>query len=111
VRYRIPVVIVVANDAAFGVEVYYQQKWFGPDRVVGTELTNTRWDLLAASLGAHGEYVDAPEQLRPALERALASGKPACVNVKVQRTPSPQTQTFSRIYLLKQAHAQRKPSG
>jgi acetolactate synthase-1/2/3 large subunit len=107
VRYRIPVVIVVANDAAFGVEVYYQQRWFGPDRVVGTELTNTRWDMLAESLGAHGEYVDAPEQLRSALERAFASGKPACVNVMVQRTPSPQTQTFSRIYLLKQAHARR----
>jgi len=109
VRYRIPVVVVVANDAAFGVEVYYQQKWFGPDRVVGTELTNTRWDLLAESLGGHGEFVDAPEQLRPALERAFASGRPACVNVLSQRTPSPQTQTFSRIYLLKKAHAQRKP--
>ena len=109
VRYKIPVVVVVANDAAFGVEVYYQQKWFGADRVVGTELTNTRWDLLTESLGGHGEYVDAPEQLRPALERAFASGKPACVNVISQRTPSPQTQTFSRIYLLKQAHAKRKP--
>jgi acetolactate synthase-1/2/3 large subunit len=107
VRYHIPVVIVVANDAAFGVEVYYQQKWFGPDRVVGTELTNTRWDLLAASLGAHGEYVDAPEQLRPALERAFASGKPACVNVMSQRTPSPQTEIFSRIYLRKRANARK----
>jgi acetolactate synthase-1/2/3 large subunit len=106
VRHGIPVVVVVANDAAFGVEVYYQQKWFGPDRVVGTELTNTRWDLLAESLGAHGEFVETPEQLRPALERAFAAGKPACVNVISQRTPSPQTQTFSRIYLLKRAHAQ-----
>ena len=111
VRYQIPVVVVVANDAAYGVEVYYQQKWFGPDRVVGTELTNTRWDLLAESLGAHGEFVDIPEQLRPALERAFASGKPACINVIAQRTPSPQTQTFSRIYLLKRAHSQKKASG
>jgi acetolactate synthase-1/2/3 large subunit len=109
VRYKIPVVVVVANDAAFGVEVYYQQKWFGPDRVVGTELTNTRWDLLAASLGAHGEFVETPDQLRPALERAFASGKPACVNVTAQRTPSPQTQTFSRIYLLKRAHSRKNP--
>jgi acetolactate synthase-1/2/3 large subunit len=107
VRYGIPVVIVVANDAGYGVEVYYQQKWFGPDRIVGTELTNTRWDLLTESLGGHGEFVDAPEQLRPALERAFASGKPACINVISQRTPSPQTQTFSRIYLLKQAHARK----
>jgi acetolactate synthase-1/2/3 large subunit len=110
VRYQIPVVVVVANDAAFGVEVYYQQKWFGPDRVVGTELTNTRWDLLAESLGAHGEFVETAEQLRPALERAFASGKPACVNVVAQRTPSPQTQTFSRIHLLKRAHARKNAS-
>jgi acetolactate synthase-1/2/3 large subunit len=107
VRYRIPVVIVVANDAAYGVEVYYQQKWFGPDRLVGTELTNTRWDLLAESIGGHGEYVNAPEQLRPALERAFTSGKPACVNVMVQRTPSPQTEIFSRIYLRKRANARK----
>jgi acetolactate synthase-1/2/3 large subunit len=107
VRYSIPIVVVVANDAGYGVEVYYQQKWFGPDRVVGTELTNTRWDLLTESLGGHGEFVDAPEQLRPALERAFASRKPACINVISQRTPSPQTQTFSRIYLLKQAHARK----
>jgi acetolactate synthase-1/2/3 large subunit len=107
VRYGIPVVTVVANDAAYGVEVYYQQKWFGADRVVGTELTNSRWDLLAESLGAHGEFVETPEQLRPALERAFACGKPACVNVVSQRTPSPQTQTFSRIYLLKRAHARK----
>jgi len=107
VRYGIPVVIVVANDAAYGVEVYYQQRWFGPDRVVGTELTNTRWDLLAESIGGHGEYVDAPEQLRPALERAFASGKPACVNVKAHRTPSPQTEIFSRIYLRKRANARK----
>jgi acetolactate synthase-1/2/3 large subunit len=105
VRYGIPVVVVVANDAAYGVEVYYQQKWFGPNRVVGTELTNTRWDLLAESLGGHGEFVDAPERLRPALERAFASGKPACVNVISQRTPSPQTEIFSRLFLRKRANA------
>jgi acetolactate synthase-1/2/3 large subunit len=105
VRHRIPVVVVVANDSAFGVEVYYQAKWFGPDRVTGTELTNTRWDLLAQSMGAHGEYVDTPDKLQPALQRAIASGKPACVNVLCQRTPSPQTQTFSRMYLLRRDKA------
>ncbi len=105
VRHNIPVIVVVANDAAFGVEVYYQAKWFGPDRVIGTELTNTRWDLMAKSMGAFGELVEKPDQLRPALERAIASGKAACVNVMCQRTPSPQTQSFSRIYLLRRAKA------
>jgi acetolactate synthase-1/2/3 large subunit len=105
VRHKIPVVVVVGNDAAFGVEVYYQEKWFGPARVVGTELTDTRWDLLAESMGAHGEFVGSPEGLRPALERAIASGRPACVNVACRRTPSPQTQTFSRMYLLRRDKA------
>jgi acetolactate synthase-1/2/3 large subunit len=105
VRHRIPVVIVIANDAAFGVEVYYQAKWFGPDRVIGTELTNTRWDVMAESMGGWGEYVDTPDKLQPALQRAFASGKPACINVITQRTPSPQTQSFSRVYLLKRAKA------
>ena len=107
VRHRLPIVVVIANDSAYGVEVYYQQKWFGPDHVIGTELTNTRWDILAESIGGHGEYVDTPEKLKPALERAFASGKPAIVNVIAQRTPSPQTQTFSRMYLLKRANARR----
>lgn len=105
VRHNIPVIVVVANDAAFGVEVYYQAKWFGPDRVVGTELTNTRWDLVAQAMGAWGEYVDTPEKLQPALQRAIASGKPACINVLCQRTPSPQTQSFSRVYLLRRNKA------
>jgi acetolactate synthase I/II/III large subunit len=108
VRHRIPVVVVVANDAAYGVEVYYQAKWFGPDRVIGTELTNTRWDKMAESMGAWGEYVDTADKLQPALQRAIASGKPACINVLCQRTPSPQTQTFSRMYLLKRANLKRK---
>lgn len=105
IRHNIPVVVVVANDAAFGVEVYYQTKWFGANRVTGTELTNTRWDLLAQSMGAWGEYVDAPDKLRPALQRAIDSGKPACVNVICQRTPSPQSQSFSRLYLLRRDKA------
>jgi acetolactate synthase-1/2/3 large subunit len=109
VRHRIPVVVVVANDAAYGVEVYYQARWFGPDRVIGTELTDTRWDLLAESIGGWGEFVDAPDKLQPALQRAFASGKPACVNVVTQRTPSPQSQTFSRMYLLRRAKANRNP--
>jgi acetolactate synthase I/II/III large subunit len=108
VRHHIPVVVVVANDAAFGVEVYYQAKWLGPDRITGTELTNTRWDLIAESMGGWGEYVDTPDKLQPALQRAFDSGKPACVNVLTRRTPSPQTQSFSRTYLLRQATARRE---
>jgi acetolactate synthase-1/2/3 large subunit len=107
VRHKIPVVVVVANDAGYGIEVYYQEKWFGPDRITTTELSNTRWDLLAQSMGAWGEYVDAPDKLQPALQRALACGKPACVNVVSHRTPSPMALTYSRMYLMKRAKAKK----
>jgi acetolactate synthase-1/2/3 large subunit len=36
-------------------------------------------------LGGHGEYVEDPNEIRPALERAAASGKPALVNVKIRQ--------------------------
>ena len=54
---------------------------------VAAELTpNTRYDQVVEALGGHGELVERPEQLRPALERAFASGKPACVNVMTDPT-------------------------
>ena len=49
-----------------------------------TDLAPTRYDLVAAGLGAHGELVERPEQLAPALERALAAGRPALLNIRVQ---------------------------
>ena len=47
----------------------------------GRNLGYTRYDRMAMELGAHGEYVEKPHDIRPALERAFASGKPAVVNV------------------------------
>lgn len=48
----------------------------------GRDLGYTRYDRMAEALGCHGEYVEEPHQIRPAIERAFASGKPALVNVK-----------------------------
>jgi acetolactate synthase-1/2/3 large subunit len=46
----------------------------------------TRYDKVVEALGGHGEMVDRPDQIRPALERAFASGLPACVNVICDET-------------------------
>jgi acetolactate synthase-1/2/3 large subunit len=54
---------------------------YGPGRRVVTELGPTRYDLAAAGFGCHAEHVEKPEDLAPALERAFASGRPACINV------------------------------
>ena len=52
-------------------------------------LSFTRYDKVVEALGGHGEYVERPEQIRPAMERALGAGKPALVNIKIgeQRLP------------------------
>jgi acetolactate synthase-1/2/3 large subunit len=83
VRQRLPFVVVIGNDAAWTQIRRGQVQMFGEDRAVATGLDYVRYDLAAAGLGAHGEYVERPEELGPALERALASDRVAVVNVKL----------------------------
>ena len=89
VRYQIPFVAVVGNDAAWNAEYQIQLRDYGPDRLSGCELLPSRYDLVTEALGGHGERVSRPAELAPALERAFASGKPACVDVAVQRLAAP----------------------
>ena len=76
VRHNAPVVVVISNNAAWAIERASQIKDYGPDRVIGTDLLPTRYDLMAEALGCHGELVERPDDLAPALERAFASGLP-----------------------------------
>ena len=48
---------------------------------IGVDLRHMRYDQMVEALGGHGELVEKPEDIQPALERAFASGKPALVNV------------------------------
>jgi len=84
VRHGLPVVVVVNNDQGWGMIRHDQMKRYG--RVVGCELGTVRYDLAAAGFGCHAEHVERAEDIRPALERAFASGKPACVNVMSDAT-------------------------
>jgi acetolactate synthase-1/2/3 large subunit len=80
VRHGLPVVAVVGNNGIWALEKHPMEFLYGYS--VAAELTpNTRYDQVVEALGGHGELVERPDQLRPALERAFASGKPACVNV------------------------------
>lgn len=85
VRFNLPIVGIVGNDAAWGQMLRPQVALFGEERQVATLLNYTRYDKIVEAMGGHGEYVEEPDQIRPALERAFASGKPALVNVKIRR--------------------------
>jgi len=89
VRTGLAPVIVVGNDACWNAEHQIQLRTYGKERAHGCELLPTRYDLAAAALGAHGEQVTRPGELDAALSRAVASGKPALVNVMIERLPAP----------------------
>src|SRR2546426_870799 len=80
-RFRLPMVVVVGNDAAWGQIRLPQVQLFGPEKSPATQLAPTRYDKVVEALGGHGEHVTEPGRIRPALERAVASGTVACVNV------------------------------
>ena len=88
-RYELPFVAIVGNDARWNAEHNIQLRDYGPDRAHGCELLPARYDLVVAALGGHGELVERAEDLTPAIARALASGKPACVNVMIESHAAP----------------------
>ena len=90
VRHRLNVVTILGNDSAWGIDRQIQLGLYG--RPVATDLLPTRYDQVVQGLGGHGELVERPEDLRPALERAFAANKPALVNVTVQRAISPRAE-------------------
>jgi len=85
VRFGLPIVGIIGNDQAWGQMMRPQINMYGEERMVATQLAPTRYDKVVEALGGHGELVTEPDQIRPALERAFASGKPACVNVMIRQ--------------------------
>ena len=79
VRHSLPIVVVVSNNEGWTARVEAVRK-------PGRELGYTRFDRLAEALGGYGEDVRKPGDIKPALERAIASGKPAIVNVHTDPT-------------------------
>jgi acetolactate synthase-1/2/3 large subunit len=85
VRFGLPIIGVLGNDGAWGQMMRPQGNIYGWDRLRATVLGHTRYDKVVEALGGHGELVERPEELRPALERAADSGKPALVNVIIRQ--------------------------
>lgn len=80
VRHSVPVVSVIGNNGIWGLEKHPMEALYGYS-VVAELRPGTRYDEVVRALGGHGELVASPAQLRPALERAFASGLPSVVNV------------------------------
>ncbi|MGH9003450.1 MAG: thiamine pyrophosphate-dependent enzyme, partial [Acidimicrobiia bacterium] len=80
VRHRAPVVAIVGNNGIWGLEKHPMQALYGYD-VVAELRPGTRYDQVVTALGGYGELVEKPAEVGPAIDRALAAGVPALINV------------------------------
>jgi acetolactate synthase-1/2/3 large subunit len=89
VRYALPFVGVVGNDARWNAEHQIQLKRYGPVRLIGCDLRPLRYDVVTQALGGHGEHVIEASALPAAIERAHASALPACIDVAIEGLAAP----------------------
>jgi acetolactate synthase I/II/III large subunit len=92
VRHHLPFVSIIGNNQGWGMILHHQRELYGKDRVIGSQLGVVRYDRIVEAMGGYGELVEDPGEIKPALERAFASGKPACLNVLIQGSASPVTE-------------------
>ncbi len=94
IRNELPIILLVLADKQWGMVKFSQGMALNPDgmaerrslstnETINTDLGEIKFDELARAMGAHGERVSKAEDLKPALERALASGKCAVIHVDV----------------------------
>jgi thiamine pyrophosphate-dependent acetolactate synthase large subunit-like protein len=94
VRYGLRAVHVIHDNQAWGV-IAQSQKRLGFE--LGTELAGTDYAAIARGFGAHGERIGSPQEVGPALERALASGGPAVIDARVRFVPHPGMPRFGAM--------------
>jgi acetolactate synthase I/II/III large subunit len=82
VQYGLPIIVLLVNNGMYATIRMHQERTF-PGRVIGTDLVNPDFPALAAAYGGYGERVERTEDFEDAFERALASGKPALLELPV----------------------------
>ena len=85
VRNKLPFVAVIGNNASWNQIRYGQERKYPGRGDIGNVLEDVRFDKLAEAMGGVGFRVTKPEDIRPALEKARDSGKPAIVDVVINR--------------------------
>ena len=85
VRLGLPIIGVVGNNGVWAnIKTFHKMAY--PDRLVATDLGIRPYHEMVRGLGGHGEFVDDPNEIRPALERARQSGLPSLINVHISET-------------------------
>jgi acetolactate synthase-1/2/3 large subunit len=89
VRYRLPFICVVGNDARWHAEYQIQLRDYGRNRLHGCELSPARYDNVATAFGGYGELVTSSNEVGAAAKRAIMSGLPACINILIEGLAAP----------------------
>jgi len=92
VRHKLPIVLIVGNDAGWGLERELQSFATGGGAPVACELAATRYDVVMQGFGGGGETIERLDQVPGAVARAFASAVPYCLNVRIRGVRSPFTE-------------------
>ncbi len=96
VQYGLAIVVIVVDNGMYGTIRMHQEREY-PGRVVGTQLRNPDFAAYARAFGGHGETVETTAQFMPAFDRALASGRPSILHVKIDPEAITPATTLSKI--------------
>jgi acetolactate synthase I/II/III large subunit len=96
VQYEAPIVVLVVNNGMLGTIRMHQERHY-PGRVSGTDLVNPDFAALAQAFGAHGVAVERTEDFGDAFEEALASGRPAVIELRVDPEALTPRQSLTEI--------------
>ncbi len=107
VQYGLPIIVVLIDNGMYGTIRMHQERMF-PERVIATQIRNPDFAAYARAFGGHGETVEETAQFLPAFERALASGLPSILHVKVD--PEAITPTTTLAAIRAEALTKRTPS-
>jgi acetolactate synthase-1/2/3 large subunit len=96
VQYGLDVIVLVVDNGMYGTIRMHQERLY-PGRVVGTDLVNPDFAAFARSFGCHAETVERTEDVEAAFDRAVAAGKPAVIDLRVDQEAIHPRQTISEI--------------
>ncbi len=95
-QYGMAIVVIVINNGMYGTIRMHQERNY-PERVIGTDLANPDFAVLAEAYGAFGAVIERTEDFAPAFERAMASGKPALLELRLDPEAITPRQSLSEI--------------